>query len=117
MKEKADVIYEDTWINSLTNEDIAELLGIDIDELDPIRCATPETCPSCDGECTIELEHSFYVDGKYTDHTYTVDCDYCGGAGEFSLNSQLEDRLSNLYKRIHKRDLARYNEVLNVGHI
>ena len=57
-------------------------------------------CPSCKGDGTIRLEHTFEMDGKEHYKEYEVTCELCDGRGELqpeevSIEQLLKDEYEN----------------------
>jgi len=70
-------------------------------------------CPSCNGECSITLEHSFKDENsQWTTNEYVVPCEYCDGEGKIPIpiDRISTHKLAELYNERVKKDLAMYNK-------
>ncbi len=70
--------------NAATSEWEALPVALPMREGDCPDCAgtgKQQTCPSCEGEGEIELDHSWIGKSGFERHSYTVECEECGGTG------------------------------------
>ena len=114
-----DLVPFDQWIENFTDDELCELMGLEQYELDDLRdTQATDTCPSCDGDRTIDLEHSFKVDGKTVTNTYECECSHCDGEGDVDLGmTDFDVAIRKEYDAQVKQDLAKYLLVLDDGHI
>lgn len=116
-----DLVPFEEWIEKFTDEDLCDLLDVDMEELESLRDeVSSDTCPSCDGDGTVEFDHSFYdsVTGKRITNYYEFECSYCEGDGtvEKSL-TDYEIKIKEEYDNQVKNELTKYLLVLDAGHI
>lgn len=116
-----DLVPFDQWIENFTDEELCELLDVDMEELECLHDeVASDTCPSCNGEGTVEFDHTFkeLVTGKRITANYEFDCSYCEGDGTIEKPlTEYEAKIKEAYDCCVKQDLARYLLVLDAGHI
>ena len=110
MKKEPDILSLEEW------KDLWNPLELDsVDDLDDLDSELSGfvSCPSCDGDGTIMLDHSYQdVHGAWQTDEYEVECSYCHGEGTIDLDSDeiTEDTIEKLYNQQVKRDLDKYNK-------
>ena len=111
MKKNPDILSLEQWKQLWNPIELDSIDELD-DELDD-ESSGSVSCPSCDGDGTITLDHSYQdVQGAWQTDEYEVECSYCHGDGTIDLDSDeiTEDTIEKLYNQQVKRDLDKYNE-------
>lgn len=107
MKKNPDILSLEQW------KDLWNPLELDsVDELDG-ESSGSVSCPSCDGDGNITLDHSYQdVHGAWQTDEYDVECMYCHGYGIIDLDSDdiCDDTIEKLYNQQVKRDLEAYKK-------
>ena len=111
MKKNPDILSLEQW-KQLWNQIELESALDSVDELDD-ESSGSVSCPSCDGDGTITLDHSYQdVHGAWQTDEYDVECMYCHGYGIIDLDSDdiCDDTIEKLYNQQVKRDLEAYKK-------